>query len=82
MSPANKFMFAGMLMMMGAGLLLELYDAKTDKETCDCQLCITLQIYVTSNIKIGRNDGAYILWRLDNHLAIQNNTVLYIFLVL
>nr|WP_181138289.1 hypothetical protein [Escherichia coli] len=48
MSPANKFMFAGMLMMMGAGLLLELYDAKTDKETCDCQLCITLQIYVTS----------------------------------
>ncbi|STF90835.1 Uncharacterised protein [Escherichia coli] len=35
-------------MMMGAGLLLELYDAKTDKETCDCQLCITLQIYVTS----------------------------------
>ncbi|HHH7311405.1 TPA: hypothetical protein ACP2L6_004905 [Escherichia coli] len=51
-------------MMMGAGLLLELYDAKTDKETCDCQLCITLQISVTSNIKIWRNDGAYINWRL------------------
>ena len=69
-------------MMMGAGLLLELYDAKTDKETCDFQLCITLQISVTSNIKIGRNDGAYIHWRLGNHLVIQNNTVLYIYLVL
>ncbi|MGS3068979.1 hypothetical protein AB2894_24125, partial [Escherichia coli] len=34
------------------------------------------------NIKIGRNDGAYIHWRLGNYLVIQNNTVLYICLVL
>jgi hypothetical protein len=59
-----------------------LYDAKTNKETCDFQLYITLQISVTSNIKIGRNDGAYIHWRLGNYLVIQNNTVLYIGLVL
>ncbi|BDD25756.1 hypothetical protein VEGS18_A34110 [Escherichia coli] len=41
-----------------------------------------LLIRTFPNIKIGRNDGAYIHWRLGNYLVIQNNTVLYICLVL
>ncbi len=66
----------------GSWFIALVVRSKTDKETCDCQLCITLQIFVTSNIKIWRNDGAYIHWRLGNHHFIQNNTVLYICLVL
>ncbi|MDS0680555.1 hypothetical protein, partial [Escherichia coli] len=40
------------------------------------------QMVVSAIASTPQNDGAYIHWRLGNYLVIQNNTVLYICLVL